>query len=231
MSDATAVNDGPILALEDVRKVYRRGVVEVEALRGVSLSVARGEFTAITGASGSGKSTLLAILGCLDRPTSGSYRLEGRDVAALDDDTRTEVRGTRIGFVFQSFHLVPQLTVLENIAVPLFYRGVRRAAREATAKAAAERVGIAARLDHRPAQLSGGEQQRTAIARALVTRPALLLADEPTGNLDSKNGEAVLGLLGELHREGATIVLVTHDPKCAARAQREIRMEDGRVAA
>ncbi|MCI0340055.1 MAG: ABC transporter ATP-binding protein [Planctomycetales bacterium] len=231
MSEAGPAPTAPILALEDVRKVYRRGAVEVEALRGVSLSVARGEFAAVTGASGSGKSTLLAILGCLDRPTSGAYRLEGRDVAALDDDARTEVRGTRIGFVFQSFHLVPQLTVLENIAVPLFYRGMRRAAREAAAREAAEKVGIGARLDHRPAQLSGGEQQRAAIARALVVRPALLLADEPTGNLDSKNGDAVLGILCDLHRGGATIVLVTHDPRCAARAGREIRMEDGRVAA
>ncbi len=226
-----AACETPIVRLERIVKIYRTpgSAVEVHALRGISLEVRRGEYMAIVGASGSGKSTLMNILGCLDRPTAGSYWLEGRDVSLLDDDELSDVRGRRIGFVFQNFNLIASQTVLENLEVPMFYQGVPAAQRRARAIAAAERVGLADRLHHRPAELSGGQQQRAAIARALLNEPALLLADEPTGNLDSATGEMILTVLDELHAGGMTLVIVTHDRSIASRAQRVIEVRDGRI--
>jgi putative ABC transport system ATP-binding protein len=213
------------------RRWYGEGEARVEVLKGVDLEVRRGEYVAIMGASGSGKSTLLAILGCLDRPGEGSYRLDSTDVLSLSDDRLSGVRLTKIGFIFQSFQLIPQLTILENVEVPLFYAGLARPDRHARARAALERVGLGHRLTHRPSQLSGGEQQRSAIARALVLDPPLLLADEPTGNLDSANGEIVLALLRAIHDEGRTILMVTHDPGIAATADRIVLVRDGQVVA
>jgi len=204
--------------------------VEVPALRGINLEFIEGEYTAVMGASGSGKSTLMNIIGCLDRPTSGSYILGDRDVSRLDDDELSEIRSRQIGFIFQNFNLIPQLTVLENLEVPMFYLGVPPAVRRKRAIELAEKVGLEERLDHRPMQLSGGQQQRVCIARALVNEPLLLLADEPTGALDSKTGQAILGLFDELVQAGKTIILVTHDPTVARRCQRVIRLHDGRVA-
>ncbi len=212
-----------------IRRWYGQGEARVEVLKGVDLAVRRGEYVAIMGSSGSGKSTLLAILGCLDRPGEGDYFLDGVDVLTLSDDRISAVRLSKIGFVFQSFQLIPQLTILENAEVPLFYAGLARSERHARANAALERVGLGHRLTHRPSQLSGGEQQRAAIARALVLDPPLLLADEPTGNLDSTNGANVLELLRGIHAEGRTILMVTHDPEIAKRADRTIQVRDGRV--
>jgi putative ABC transport system ATP-binding protein len=208
---------------------YRLGENEVHALRGVDLAIEAGEYVAIVGPSGSGKSTLLNVLGCLDRPTSGTYRLGGRDVSDLSDDELSRVRSERLGFVFQNYNLIPQLDVLENVEVPLFYAG--RPEREAREKATAlaTELGLGHRLRHRPTELSGGQQQRVAIARALANDPLVLLADEPTGNLDSKTGEEILGLLDRLHGEGKTLVVVTHDPHVAARADRVVAMRDGVV--
>ena len=199
------------------------------ALDGVSLEVAAGEKLAIMGPSGSGKSTLLSILGCLDRPTAGEYRLFGESVSTLDDARLSRTRNRRIGFVFQSFHLIPQLTVAENVETPLLYGDVPEAEWRPRAMRFLERVGLAHRADHRPSELSGGEAQRAAIARALVTEPALLLADEPTGNLDSHTGEEVAALLDALHAEGRTVVLVTHNEALGRRAERVVRLRDGRV--
>lgn len=214
-----------MIELESVTKTFGR---DVRALDGVSLRIARGEFVAITGASGSGKTTMLQILGCLDVPTSGHYTLDGVRVDQLDDDALSRIRNEKIGFVFQSFNLVPRTTALENVETPLLYtdaspRGDRPAS-------LLHRVGLGERLQHFPTELSGGEQQRVAIARALVMEPALLLADEPTGNLDSATGAQILDLLAELHADGLTIVLVTHDPLVAARAQRIITLQNGRLA-
>jgi putative ABC transport system ATP-binding protein len=219
----------PVISARALRRWYGEGDARVEILRGVDLEVLRGEYVAIMGASGSGKSTLLSILGCLDRPDEGTYELDGVDVLTLDDDALSEVRLRRIGFVFQAFHLVPQLTVLENVEVPLFYAGTSRAARRERAAESLARVGLDHRLEHRPTQLSGGEQQRAAIARALVLDPPLVFADEPTGNLDTENGAAVLALLQTIHAEGRTIVLVTHDPSIARRADRTVHVRDGHV--
>ena len=211
-------------------KTYRLGQVDVEALRGVDVQVGAGEYVAITGPSGSGKSTLMHILGCLDSPTAGSYRLDGEDVSALSGKRLANVRNRKVGFVFQTFNLMPRLTVEENVALPLKYRGgVSRGERRTRARGLLERLGLAHRIGHRPDELSGGERQRVAIARALVGEPAILMADEPTGNLDSKSGGEVLTTFAELHGAGHTIVLVTHDPGVAARAQRVIQMSDGRV--
>jgi len=211
-------------------KTYRLGQVDVAALRGVDVDVGAGEFIAITGPSGSGKSTLMHILGCLDTPTSGSYRLDGEDVSGLSGKRLAQVRNRKVGFVFQTFNLMPRLTVEENVALPLKYRGgVPRGERRTRALRLLERLGLASRVGHRPDELSGGERQRVAIARALVGEPAILMADEPTGNLDSQSGAEVLRTFAELHAAGHTIVLVTHDPTVAARAERVIQMSDGRV--
>jgi putative ABC transport system ATP-binding protein len=217
------------IELRGVAKTYPRGGTVVPALRGVDLEIARGEFVAIMGPSGSGKSTLLSILGCLDRPSEGEYWLGGQPVASLSDERLSRVRNTQFGFVFQSFHLIPELTVRANVETPLLYGGVPARDWAHRAQACLERVGIAHRAHHRPSELSGGEAQRAAIARALVMEPRVLLADEPTGNLDSVTGEEIAGLIAELHREGRTIVLVTHNDILGARAQRTIRLRDGRL--
>ncbi|HET9756828.1 MAG TPA: ABC transporter ATP-binding protein [Candidatus Limnocylindrales bacterium] len=221
----------PLIALDRVSRVYRMGPVEVPALDDVSLRIHAGEFVAIVGPSGSGKSTMMNILGCLDRPTHGSYHLAGAPVAELDDDSLARLRSRTIGFVFQSYNLLPRTSALENVATPLLYQGVRRAERLRRARATLERLGLGDRVDHEPTELSGGQQQRVAMARALVTEPALILADEPTGNLDSHAGAEVTALLRELHRSGRTIVLITHDVTVAATADRQIRLLDGRLAA
>jgi putative ABC transport system ATP-binding protein len=213
--------------LVGVDRVYRRGAVEVAALRGVDLEVRRGEWLGIVGPSGSGKSTLLHLLGLLDRPTRGAVEIEGRAATGLSDAEASRLRGRRIGFVFQDFHLLPEETALRNVMLPLVYAGAPRAAERA--REALEAVGLGARAGHRPGELSGGEQQRVAVARALVKRPALVLADEPTGNLDSATGERMLDLLSELHRGGMTLVVVTHEPAVAARAQRVVEVRDGVV--
>ena len=218
-----------VIKIEDMTKVYQMGENQVHALRGVSISVERGGYWAIMGPSGSGKSTLLNQIGCLDRPTSGRYWLDGLDVSELDDDHLSDVRLRRIGFIFQSFNLVPQLTVSENIEMPLYYQG--RPSEESAELAAdlAERVGLGNRLDHRPMELSGGQQQRVAIARSLANDPAILLADEPTGNLDSKTGKQIMELLQELNDSGKTIIMVTHESYLASHAKHQLHMLDGLV--
>ncbi|MCX7844160.1 MAG: ABC transporter ATP-binding protein [Candidatus Bipolaricaulota bacterium] len=218
-----------LVELQGVTKVYRLGEVEVPALRGVDLAVRPGDFLALMGPSGSGKSTLLHLLGLLDRPTAGRVLWEGADVTRLNGARLAELRGRRIGFVFQMFNLVPNLTALENVELPLVFLGVPWRERRQRARAILERLGLGDRLRHRPNQLSGGQQQRVALARALVTDPALLLADEPTGNLDSATGREILALLAELNRQGRTIVLATHDPEAAAVAQARLRLRDGRI--
>ena len=219
-----------IVRLEEVVKIYRPGAgVEVPALRGISFSFRRGEYAAIVGPSGSGKSTLLNILGCLDRPTSGTYWLDGHDVSQLNDDALSDIRGRRIGFVFQSFNLVPTQSVLENLEIPLFYQGVRARERRGLAMKLIEKVGLADRAEHRPHELSGGQQQRVAIARALANDPAIVLADEPTGNLDSKTGQMILAVLDQLNADGRTIIIVTHDMGVARRCQRIVELRDGMV--
>ncbi|MGV7208043.1 ABC transporter ATP-binding protein [Oxalobacteraceae bacterium A2-2] len=219
-----------MIELSDIRKTYRQGGNQINALDGIDLRVAPGEFVAIMGPSGSGKSTLLNVLGALDRPDSGRYLLDSEEVSALDDDAASEVRNRRIGFVFQSFHLLPRLTVLENVLLPQRYAAQADPEARTRAVALLERIGLGERTDHLPGQLSGGQLQRAAIARALLNQPALLLADEPTGNLDSRSAAEVLALLHELHAGGQTVVLVTHDPAVAAGAQRTIHLRDGRVA-
>jgi putative ABC transport system ATP-binding protein len=220
-----------IIDLADVTRTYDLGRVQVHALAGASLQIEEGEFVAILGPSGSGKSTLMNILGCLDRPTSGRFVLDGTSVAELDDDGLAAVRSRMIGFVFQSYNLLPRTSALENVATPLLYQGVGRRERLARARAALERLGLGERADHEPQELSGGQQQRVAIARALVTEPRLLLADEPTGNLDTASGAEVIDVLHELHASGRTIVVITHDADVAATANRQIRVRDGRIAA
>ncbi len=219
----------PLIRLEGVTKVFYTDEVETHALAGIHLDLKKGEYIAIAGPSGCGKSTLLSILGLLDSPTNGTYLLNGRHVAGLSMSERARVRNREIGFVFQSFNLIGDLTVYENVELPLTYRGMKAAERRERANAALERVGMAHRAKHLPSQLSGGQQQRVAVARAVCGQPSILLADEPTGNLDSKNGEAVMDLLAELHREGATICMVTHDPRYARNAERSIHLFDGRV--
>ena len=219
-----------MIAVEQITKVYQMGETEVRALNGVSLKIDDGEWVAITGPSGSGKSTLMAIVGCLDSPTSGSYRLDGVDVAQMRDDQLAAVRNQKIGFVFQQFNLLARTSALENVELPLLYSDHNH--RRDRAKAALAAVGLQDRLGHRPNELSGGQQQRVAIARALVTEPSILLADEPTGNLDSKTGKEIMLLIGELHQtRGITVIFVTHDPAIAANAQRVIKISDGVVAA
>ena len=220
-----------LVHIENLHKTYNKpGTdIEVHALRGITLTFERGEYAAICGHSGSGKSTLMNILGCLDRPTSGSYYLGGQDVSRLDDDELSDVRGRRLGFVFQNFNLIPQLTVLENLEVPLFYQGVPPRQRREIAMQLISRVGLAERMYHRPMELSGGQQQRVAIARSLVNDPLLILADEPTGNLDTATGEVILSLFDQLHAEGKTILMVTHEPDVAARCRRVVTLRDGHI--
>jgi putative ABC transport system ATP-binding protein len=225
---ANAVSS-PILRLNDVGKVYATGSVAVEALHGVSMQVDRGEYVAIMGPSGSGKSTLMHILGCLDVPTTGSYDLAGEDVSTMSEAALATVRNRQIGFVFQQFNLLASLPAWRNVELPLCYTGMARAERKERAINALERVGLGDRVEHRPGELSGGQQQRVAVARALVTDPALILADEPTGNLDSHSSADVLALFTELHDQGRTIVLITHEPAVAASAQRIVRILDGQV--
>ncbi len=219
----------PLIRLEGIEKTYRMGDVEVKALRGVSLDVAEGEFVAVMGSSGSGKSTLMNILGCLDKPTAGRYVLAGDDVARKDRDELADIRSRTLGFVFQSFNLLARTSALENVELPLVYANVGTRERRRRAQAALERVGLGARLDHHPAQLSGGQQQRVAIARALVGNPRLILADEPTGNLDSQTSIEVMALFQELSASGITIALVTHEPDIAQHAARVIVVRDGVV--
>jgi putative ABC transport system ATP-binding protein len=217
-----------MIEIENITKVYQMGETEVRALDGVSLKIADGEWVAITGPSGSGKSTLMAILGCLDSPTSGSYQLDGIDVAKMSDDQLAAVRNKKIGFVFQQFNLLARTSALENVALPLLYATGNHQRDRATA--ALKAVGLSDRMGHRPNELSGGQQQRVAIARALVTEPSIVLADEPTGNLDSKTGQEIMTLFSELHRtRGITVIFVTHDPSIAANAQRVIHIQDGRI--
>jgi putative ABC transport system ATP-binding protein len=223
------VNAPPVIKLKDLTKVFSTDEVETHALSNVSLDIARGEYVSIGGPSGCGKSTLLSILGLLDSPSRGEYELNSRAVADLAPSERARVRNREIGFIFQSFNLIGDLTVFENVELPLTYRGMRPAERRQRVTEALERVGMAHRAKHLPSQLSGGQQQRVAVARAVAGEPVILLADEPTGNLDSKSGEAVMDLLRELHQTGATICMVTHDPRYARHADRNIHLFDGRV--
>ena len=221
--------NGPLIRLDGVRKVFYTDEVETHALDNINIAIDRGEYVSIAGPSGCGKSTLLSILGLLDTPTEGLYVLNERPVTDLSLSERARVRNREVGFVFQSFNLIGDLTVFENVELPLTYRGMRSSERKERVMSALERVGMAHRAKHLPSQLSGGQQQRVAVARAVCGEPSILLADEPTGNLDSKNGEAVMELLGELHRSGATICMVTHDARYASHAERTIHLFDGRV--
>ncbi len=218
-----------LIELRDVYKIYQMGDEAVHALDGISLTVDRGEFVAIVGSSGSGKSTAMNIIGCLDVPTSGTYYLGGRDVSAMNDDQQAEIRNKMLGFIFQQYNLIPKLTVQENVELPLLYAGVGAQERRARATEALERVGLAEKHRNLPSQLSGGQQQRVSIARALAGHPSLILADEPTGALDSRTGREVLGFLQKLNREGDTVVLITHDNSIAVRARRIVRLQDGRI--
>ncbi len=219
----------PLIVARDLARHYVVGGEAVRALDGVSFAIARGEWVAIVGQSGSGKSTLMNLIGCLDTPTSGSYRLNGADVQGLGDDALADLRNREIGFVFQTFQLLPRATALQNVELPLVYRGVPRRERRQRAEGALAAVGLTNRMHHRPNELSGGQRQRVAIARALVGDPSILLADEPTGNLDTATGEEIIRLFDELNRRGHTIILVTHEPRLAARCPRAIRLSDGRV--
>ena len=219
----------PIVQFENVRKNYQMGLVSVEALRGVTFSIEAGDYISIMGPSGCGKSTILNLLGCLDRPSAGRYLLGGDDVSQMNDDALSGVRGARLGFVFQSYNLIQQLTVVENIEIPLYYQDCPEHESRERARHLATRVGLEERLDHKPFELSGGQQQRVAIARALVNDPLVILADEPTGNLDSTSGAEILKLFDELNAQGKTLILVTHDPSIAEHARRAIRLRDGQI--
>lgn len=218
-----------LIKISDLCKIYNPGENEVRALDHVSLSVQHGEFIAIIGQSGSGKSTLMNMLGCLDIPTSGDYFLDGKDVSALTDDEQSDIRNQKIGFIFQGFNLIAGLTALENVELPLIYRGIKEEERLELSVKALEKVGLEKRMDHRPGEMSGGQQQRVAIARAIAQAPPIILADEPTGNLDSASTEEIMGILRELHAEGRTVILITHDNEIAASANRVIRIKDGRI--
>jgi len=218
-----------MIEVREVTKTFELGQIRVQALRGVSLRIESGDYVAIMGSSGSGKSTLMHILGCLDVPTRGRYEIDGADARDLDEDDLADLRSRKIGFVFQSFNLIPRTSALANVELPLAYAGLSRAERRRRAESALASVGMSNRLRHSPAELSGGQQQRVAIARAVVTNPALILADEPTGNLDSHSTEEVLAIFARLHGEGRTIVLITHEPDVAAQAERIIRLSDGRI--
>jgi putative ABC transport system ATP-binding protein len=230
-SHENGAGDGRLIQVQDITRVFTVGGEEVRALRGVSFSIARGEWVAIIGQSGSGKSTLMNVLGCLDTPTSGRYMLNGKDVSRMSDDELAVVRNVEIGFIFQTFQLLPKETALANVELPLVYRGMAAKERRERAKQALEKVQLAHRMHHRPNELSGGQRQRVAIARALVSEPSMLLADEPTGNLDSATGEEIVKLFEQLHQAGHTLVLVTHEPKLAARCPRAIRLSDGEIVA
>jgi putative ABC transport system ATP-binding protein len=226
-------NGGPasVAELRHITKTYFKpdGSVLVEALRRVDLAIPQGQYLAIMGASGSGKSTMMNILGCLDQPTDGEYLLDGRNVAVMDDDELSRIRGKKIGFIFQAFNLISELNIVDNVQVPLFYQGVPRADRNRRAIDKLNLVGLGDRLSHRPSELSGGQQQRVAVARALVNDPSVIMADEPTGNLDSKTGASILQLIDELHASGLTIIMVTHDERVAKRCQRIVRLRDGEI--
>jgi putative ABC transport system ATP-binding protein len=219
----------PVIRVHEVSKIFELGQIRVQALRNVSMRIDSGDFVAIMGSSGSGKSTLMNILGCLDIPTSGRYLIDGIDVSHMDEDDLADLRNRKIGFIFQSFNLVPRTSALVNVELPLAYAGLRGAARRARARQALASVGLANRVDHTPAELSGGQQQRVAVARAIVTNPSLILADEPTGNLDSRSTEAILRIFARLNEEGRTVVLITHEPDVAAAAKRVIRLSDGKI--
>jgi len=219
-----------LIELTGISKLYQLGGVEYPALSDVSLSIRRNEFMALTGASGSGKSTMMNIIGCLDSPTAGTYSLDGEQVAGLDEEALASVRNRKIGFVFQNFYLMPRMTAIDNVAQPLIYRGIAPSLRRAHAERALQRVGLGDRMRHRPNEMSGGQRQRVAVARALVGQPELLLADEPTGNLDSRTAREILDLFRQLHDEGQTVVIVTHDPSVAACCKRLVRLHDGHIA-
>jgi putative ABC transport system ATP-binding protein len=227
LTDAGQASLPPVIALRNITKTYRLGQIDVEALRGVSLVVERGDFVAVMGASGSGKTTLMNIVGCLDIPSSGRYWLDGVDVRHLDELTLAKVRNRKIGFVFQSFNLIPRTTALANVEMPLMYAGVKAKARRELAEAALAQVGMTDRMGHLPNEMSGGQQQRVAVARAIVTNPSLVLADEPTGNLDTHSSEDVLSVFADLHAAGRTVVLITHEADIARWAERVVRVRDG----
>ncbi|MFP2909670.1 ABC transporter ATP-binding protein [Pyxidicoccus sp. 3LFB2] len=229
MSDGSGA--GHLIQVENITRVFHVGGEEVRALRGVSFGINRGEWVAIIGQSGSGKSTMMNVLGCLDTPTSGRYMLNGKDVSRMSDDELAVIRNVEIGFIFQTFQLLPRETALANVELPLVYRGLPAKERRERAKAALDKVQLTHRMHHRPNELSGGQRQRVAIARALVSEPSMLLADEPTGNLDSATGEEIVRLFEQLHQAGHTLVLVTHEPKLAARCPRAIRLSDGEIVA
>lgn len=229
MSDASTMDSPSVARLDQVTKTYRMGEVTVHALQGVSLDFRAGESVSVMGPSGGGKSTLMNVLGCLDPPTSGRYHLGDRDVSLLNDDELSEIRGLHLGFIFQSYNLIQQLSVVENIEVPLFYRGRSEHESREISTALAERVGLADRMNHRPYELSGGQQQRVAIARALANDPLVILADEPTGNLDSSSGGEILKIFDELHEQGKTIIMVTHSEEVAEHSTRIIRLRDGKL--
>lgn len=218
-----------IIQMENITKIYDTGKIQVKALNNIDLKVDKNEYVAIMGASGSGKSTLMNIIGCLDRITSGKYLLDGEDVSRLNDQQLAEIRNKKIGFVFQSFNLLPRLTALKNVELPMIYAGITGGKRSRMAKEALERVGLGDRIDHKPNELSGGQNQRVAIARALVNNPAIILADEPTGNLDSKSSIEIMDIFGSLNKEGVTIVMVTHEPELAAMTQRNVVIKDGEI--
>ncbi|WP_342381673.1 ABC transporter ATP-binding protein [Myxococcus stipitatus] len=231
MSDGSGAGAGRLIQVDNITRVFHVGGEEVRALRGVSFGISRGEWVAIIGQSGSGKSTMMNVLGCLDTPTSGRYMLNGKDVSRMSDDELAVIRNVEIGFIFQTFQLLPKETALANVELPLVYRGIPAKERRAKAKAALDKVQLTHRMHHRPNELSGGQRQRVAIARALVSEPSMLLADEPTGNLDSATGEEIVRLFEQLHQAGHTLVLVTHEPKLAARCPRAIRLSDGEIVA
>jgi putative ABC transport system ATP-binding protein len=231
VSHENAAGDGRLIQVQDITRVFTVGGEEVRALRGVTFSISRGEWVAIIGQSGSGKSTLMNVLGCLDTPSSGRYMLNNKDVSRMSDDELAIVRNVEIGFIFQTFQLLPKETALANVELPLVYRGMPSKERREKAKAALDKVQLSHRMHHKPNELSGGQRQRVAIARALVSEPSMLLADEPTGNLDSATGEEIVRLFEQLHKAGHTLVLVTHEPKLAARCPRAIRLSDGEIVA
>jgi len=218
-----------LIKVRDLAKIYQIGTQEVHALRSIDLDIQKNEFVALMGPSGSGKSTLMNIIGCLDTPSRGSYHLNGNDVSNMEDDELAEVRNREIGFVFQTFNLLPRYSALENVALPLIYKGVSKSERQERAKEVLHHVGLGDRIDHKPNELSGGQRQRVAVARALVNKPSIILADEPTGNLDTKTSYEIMGLLDEIHRQGNTIILVTHEEDIAEHAKRVVRLRDGLV--